>query len=77
MKPTDEKMAALWAARRLEHDEKMAEILNRLPQAFHPFVKDFSWEMGHASGFHEVEAFAEDLVYHLIPAIDNYRRKND
>lgn len=55
-----------------EYDRKLAEILSTIPPEFHGFVSVYAWQEGHANGYHEVLNIAEDIVYHLGEAIDDY-----
>lgn len=57
----------------LDFETRRDDILRQLPEAFHPFVRTYSWEHGHASGYNEVLNIAEDLIWHLTRAVERYK----
>ena len=57
-----------------EFDEELTEILSDLPEAFHPFIRQESWEHGHSAGLEEVILYARSMAHDLKPCIETYRK---
>jgi hypothetical protein len=60
---------------RLNFEKRQTEWLAQIPEEFRSFVRTYSWEQGHSSGYNEVLNIAEDLIYHLTRAVENYKMK--
>ena len=62
-----------------EYAEKMAEILEPLPEEFRSFVSYQAYTHGHssgyASGYEEVLMLADNLMSDLLPAVEQYTQR--
>lgn len=58
-----------------EFEEELAALLADLPPAFHPFVREKSWDDGHSAGLEEVITLARNLICGLKPCVDNYTKE--
>jgi hypothetical protein len=56
-----------------DFSKRRDDILSAIPVEFHPFVRTYAWEQGHASGYDEVLNITEDLVWHLTRAVKSYK----
>lgn len=57
-----------------EYDSELKDLLEHIPKAFHPMVRQRAWEEGHSSGLESVIQAADSLITDLQPAIEIYRQ---
>lgn len=56
-----------------EYQDEMAKVVKKIPDAFHAFVMNQSWDQGHSAGYEEVVNIADGLANSLVPAIKAFQ----
>ena len=60
---------------RQEHDDKLNDILNGIPNEFAEWIRSEAYDRGHSCGYSEVECIADSLASDLLPVIKNYTQR--